>query len=172
MQENLRHSRTEGELWHPHRRRVLIADDHPFFVEALALTLELDERIEIAGRARHGKEAVQLASELRPDVVLMDLNMPVRDGIAATRDVRRLSPASRVVVLTASTSPEDERRAREAGAVAFLRKGCHAADLFNAIFGESTSEGSARRAGRPEPRRGLRLQRLAATATRLRLAFL
>ena len=151
--------------------RVVIADDHPFFVEALAITLELDHRIEIAGRARHGKEAVELASTIQPDVVLMDLNMPVLDGIAATRDVRRVSPASRVVVLTASTSREDERQARAAGAVAYLRKGCHAADLFNAIFGGAATNGSAPRSAQPEPQRKLRLRELVATATRLRLAF-
>jgi DNA-binding NarL/FixJ family response regulator len=151
--------------------RIVIADDHPFFVEALALTLELDERIEIAGRARHGKEAVELASDLRPDVVLMDLDMPVLDGIEATRGVRGVSPDSRVVVLTASTSAEDERRAREAGAVAFLRKGCHTADLFKAIFAEPVTEGSEQRATLQATQRGPRLQELVATANRVRLAF-
>jgi DNA-binding NarL/FixJ family response regulator len=154
-----------------HELRIVIADDHPFFVEALALTLELDERIEIAGRARHGGEAVELAADLQPDVVLMDLNMPVLDGIAATRQVRRVSPASRVVVLTASTSPEDERRARAAGAVAYLRKGCHAADLVNAIFGPSATNGSAQRAAPGESQRGPRLREIVARANRLRLAF-
>jgi DNA-binding NarL/FixJ family response regulator len=150
--------------------RIVIADDHPFFVEALALTLELDERIEIAGRARHGKEAVELASDLRPDVVLMDLDMPVLDGIAATRGVRGVSPGSRVVVLTASTSAEDERRAREAGAVAFLRKGCHTAELFKAIFAEPATEGSEQPATLQAMRRVPRLRELVATANRVRLA--
>jgi two-component system, NarL family, response regulator LiaR len=160
------HLQPEPEL------RIVIADDHPFFVEALALTLELDERIEIVGRARHGKEAVELASGLHPDVVLMDLDMPVLDGISATRSVRRVSPASRVIVLTASTSADDERRARDAGAIAFLRKGCHSADLFNAIFAKPPArEGSDRRARLLATRRGPRMQGLVATATRLRLSF-
>jgi len=149
----------------------VIADDHPFFVEALALTLELDERIEIVGRARHGKEAVELAGALHPDVVLMDLDMPVLDGISATRGVLRVSLASRVIVLTASTSPDDERRAREAGAVAFLRKGCHSADLFNAIFAKPATEGSDQRAELLATRRVPRMRELAATASRVRLAF-
>lgn len=152
--------------------RIVLADDHPFFVEALALTLECDERIEIVGRARHGKEAIELASDLHPDVVLMDLDMPVLDGISATRGVGRVSPASRVVVLTASTSPDDERRAREAGAVAVLRKGCHSTDLFNAIFAEPpATEGSDREARLLATRREPRRQGLVATASRLRLAF-
>jgi DNA-binding NarL/FixJ family response regulator len=151
--------------------RIVLADDHPFFVEALALTLECDERIEIVGRARHGKEAIELASDLHPDVVLMDLDMPVLDGISATRGVGRVSPASRVVVLTASTSPDDERQALEAGAVAVLRKGCHSTDLFNAIFAEPPTEGSDRQATLLATQREPRRQGLAATASRLRLAF-
>jgi DNA-binding NarL/FixJ family response regulator len=156
---------------HGSELRIVIADDHPFFVEALALSLELDERIEIVGRARHGKEAVELASSLHPDVVLIDLDMPVLDGISATRGVRRVSPPSRVIVLTASTSPDDERRAREAGAVAFLRKGCHSTDLFNAIFAKPATEGSDQRARLLATRRVPRMRELVATANRVRLAF-
>ena len=61
--------------------RVLIADDHQLFAETLGLTLDFDERLEVAGSARNGKEAVRLALELQPDAVLMDLEMPVLDGI-------------------------------------------------------------------------------------------
>jgi two-component system response regulator DesR len=114
--------------------RVLIADDHPLFAEALTLTLEADQRLEVVGHARNGREAIELATGLRPDVILMDLDMPVVDGIEATRSVREVSPASRVVIVTASTSPDDERLARDAGAAGYLRKGCYASDLFNAIF--------------------------------------
>ena len=65
--------------------RVLIADDHQLFAESLGLTLDFDERVEVAGSARNGKEAVRLALELQPDAVVMDLDMPVLDGIHATR---------------------------------------------------------------------------------------
>ena len=113
--------------------RVLIADDHQLFAETLGLTLDFDERLEIAGSAHNGEEAVRLALELEPDAVLMDLEMPVLDGFDATRLLRRLLPACPVVVLTASLSPEDAHRARTAGAVAFLNKGCSAERLVEAL---------------------------------------
>lgn len=150
MNANLDHSRMESEPRRSDRRRVLIADDNAFFLEALMITLKVDERIEIVGRAQHGREAVELASSLHPDVVLMDLDMPVLDGIEATRGVLEVSPATRVVVLTASSSADDERRAREAGANAYLRKGCPAADLFDAILAKPT-ETPARRRERSVP---------------------
>lgn len=87
--------------------RVLIADDHRLFAESLGLTLEIDDRVELVGTAGNGKEAVQLAQELHPDVVLMDLEMPVLNGIHATREVRRWLPDCQVVVLTASLAVED-----------------------------------------------------------------
>jgi len=104
--------------------RVLIADNHQLFVETLGLTLDDDERVQLAGSACNGQEAVRLALGLRPDAVLMDLDMPVLDGFRATRLLRRLLPACPVVVLTASPSPDDVHRARTAGAAAYLNKGC------------------------------------------------
>jgi two-component system, NarL family, response regulator LiaR len=114
--------------------RVLIADDHQLFAETLELTLDFDERVEVAGSARNGKEAVRLALDLRPDAVLMDLEMPVLDGVQATRLLRRLLPACPVVVLTASLSPEDAHRARTAGAAAYLTKGCSAEHVVGALL--------------------------------------
>lgn len=153
MNANLDYPRMEGEPGRSDRRRVLIADDNAFFLEALMITLKLDKRIEIVGRAQHGREAVELASSLHPDVVLMDLDMPVLDGIEATPGVLAVSPATRVVVLTASRSDDDERRARAAGADLYLRKGCPAADLFDAILAEPLTETSARRQERSVPLR-------------------
>jgi NarL family two-component system response regulator LiaR len=114
--------------------RVLIADDHQLFAETLGLALDFDERVEVAGSAGNGKEAVRLALELQPDAVLMDLEMPVLDGVHATRLLRRLLPACPVVVLTASLSPEDAHRARSAGAAAYLTKGCSAEQLVGALL--------------------------------------
>jgi DNA-binding NarL/FixJ family response regulator len=118
--------------------RVLIADDHTLFAEALALALRTDPRFEIVGLAENGREAVDLASSLQPDVVLMDLHMPVMDGIEATRRLR-LASRSRVVVVTASTSPEDGARAREAGACAYIRKWASSDDLREAVL-EATAD--------------------------------
>jgi DNA-binding NarL/FixJ family response regulator len=114
--------------------RVLVADDHRIFAEALTLTLDADHRVEMVGHAENGREAVQLATTLRPDVVLMDLEMPVLDGIGATRAVRRALPGCHVVVLTASAAPEDAHRARSAGAAAYLTKDCSATDLVEALL--------------------------------------
>jgi two-component system, NarL family, invasion response regulator UvrY len=109
--------------------RTLIADDHELFAETLGLALDFDERVAVVGSARNGKEAVRLALELEPEAVLMDLEMPVLDGFHATRLLGRLLPACRVVVLTASLRPEDANRARRAGAIGYLTKGCSADHL-------------------------------------------
>src|SRR3954471_13355034 len=96
--------------------RVLVVDDHALFAEALMLTLGIDERIEVVGSASSGVEGVSLTEALHPDVVLMDVHMPTMDCIKATRRVRRVSPATRVVMVTASRSPEIAFHALAAGA--------------------------------------------------------
>jgi len=113
--------------------RVLIADDHQLFAETLGLTLDYDERVQVAGSAHNGEEAVRLALDLQPDAVLMDLDMPVLDGFDATRLLRRLLPACPVVVLTASPSSDDVHRARTAGAAGYLKKGCSADHVVEAL---------------------------------------
>jgi DNA-binding NarL/FixJ family response regulator len=113
--------------------RVLIADDHTLFAEALALALRSDPRFDVVGLAENGREAVDLASSVQPDVVLMDLHMPVMDGMEATRRLKFASPRSRVVVVTASTSPEDGTRARAAGACAYIRKWASSEELREAV---------------------------------------
>ena len=113
--------------------RVLIADDHRLFAETLGLALAADPRLEVAGHARDGREAVRLAVALEPDVVLMDLDMPLVDGIEATKAISS-SLDARVAVLTASPLPEDSLRAREAGAAAYLTKGCSAEEVVDAVL--------------------------------------
>jgi DNA-binding NarL/FixJ family response regulator len=102
--------------------RVVLADDESLFVEALAALLDLDARIDVVGRARDGLEALRLAAMVRPDVVLMDLGMARINGIGATRILRSDYPSVQVVIVTASSAPEDVDRAREAGAAAYVTK--------------------------------------------------
>jgi len=119
--------------------RVLVVDDQALFAEALMLTLAIDERLEIVGCASSGAEAVSLAQALHPDVVLMDIHMPGMDGIEATRQVRRVSPRSRVVVVTAARSPELSAHALAAGAVRYLTKDIPALKLIDTIVEARTA---------------------------------
>jgi DNA-binding NarL/FixJ family response regulator len=114
--------------------RVLVVDDHALFAEALMLTLGIDERIEVVGSASSGIEGVSLAEALRPDVVLMDVHMPSMDGIEATRRVRRVSPTTRVVIVTAARSPQIAFHALAAGAERCLTKDTSAVKLIDAIL--------------------------------------
>jgi DNA-binding NarL/FixJ family response regulator len=114
--------------------RVLIADDQRLFAEALEAILTTDGRIVVVGRAANGEEAVALALGGRPDVVLMDIAMPVLDGIAATEAIAVDAPETRVVVLTGSEAPDDITRARAAGAAGYVTKDQVAGDLVRAIL--------------------------------------
>ena len=118
--------------------RVLIADDHGLFAEALEAILSADGRIEVAGRAHDGQQAIEMAMRLRPDVVLMDISMPVLDGIEATRLIRELIPAPNVLMLTGSNSRYDVDRSREAGAAGYVTKDRIAAELVEAILEASS----------------------------------
>ena len=113
--------------------RVLIADDHRMFAEALEAILGTDERLEVTGQAADGAEAVRLALEARPDVILMDIAMPVMDGLQATKQIRREWPTACVLMLTGSNSKSDVDRAREAGAAGYVTKERIAAELIDAI---------------------------------------
>jgi len=113
--------------------RILIADDHRLFAEALEAILAVDGRVEVVGRARDGREAVQLTEELTPDVVLMDISMPVMDGIEAVREIRAREDSPAVLMLTGSNSRADVDRARQAGAAGYVTKDRIAAELIDAI---------------------------------------
>jgi DNA-binding NarL/FixJ family response regulator len=114
--------------------RVLIADDEPLFVETVEALLSGDERVEVVGTAGNGKQAVELATALMPDVTLMDISMPILDGIEATRRIRERFPNACVLVLTGSSISADVDRARQAGVAAFLTKDRLGTQLVNAII--------------------------------------
>jgi two-component system, NarL family, nitrate/nitrite response regulator NarL len=114
--------------------RVLIADDEPLFVETVEALLAGDERVEVVGTAANGKQAVELATALTPDVTLMDISMPILDGIEATRRIRERFPNACVLVLTGSSISADVDRARQAGVAAFLTKDRLGTQLVNAIL--------------------------------------
>jgi len=114
--------------------RVLIADDHRLFAEALEAVLALEERIQVVGRAADGEEAVELARRLRPDVVALDISMPVMDGFEAAEALERLDDPPAVLMLTGSNAPADIDRARRVGAKGYITKDTIAASLVEAIL--------------------------------------
>jgi DNA-binding NarL/FixJ family response regulator len=113
--------------------RVLIADDHRLFAEALEAILTTDGRIEVVGQASDGEQAVELARKLDPDLVLMDVSMPVLDGFEATREIRSASDDVRVLMLTGSNSRADVDRSRAAGASGYVTKDRIASELVATI---------------------------------------
>lgn len=112
---------------------VLIVDDVAQVRQDLRTLLSLISDFEIVGEATNGLEAVALADALRPNVVLMDLAMPVMDGYEATRQIKRNCLADTVIVLTIHAEPSDVQRAKEAGADYFIVKGTPMCNLIQAI---------------------------------------
>ena len=113
--------------------RVLIADDQRAVREGLAMLVGLTDDIEVVGTAANGVEAVQLASELHPDVVLMDLRMPEMDGGEATRKIRGAEPDAHVLVLTTYADDDSLFPALQAGARGYLTKDASAEEIERAI---------------------------------------
>jgi NarL family two-component system response regulator LiaR len=113
--------------------RVLIADDHGVVRQGLRMYLGSDPELEIIGEARDGAEALNLSRELHPDVVLMDLLMPVMDGIAATAAIRRQVPETEVIALTSVLEDASVVEAVRAGAIGYLLKDTDAHELRRAI---------------------------------------
>jgi DNA-binding NarL/FixJ family response regulator len=113
--------------------RVLIADDQALFARMLEALLADDEEVEVIGHATNGAEAVELADAEEPDVILMDISMPLMDGLEATRQIREHGSHARVVMLTESDMRADTVRAQRAGADAYVPKTHIAAGLRDAI---------------------------------------
>jgi DNA-binding NarL/FixJ family response regulator len=116
---------------------VLVVDDDQLCVAALVLLLSEDGRVAVVDRARNGAEGVELALRLEPDVVLMDVQMPVMDGFEATRRILQRLSGTRVVLISGQNDADAPDRARLVGASAFLRKGCDVDELLDAVAGAS-----------------------------------
>jgi DNA-binding NarL/FixJ family response regulator len=119
--------------------RVLIADDHTIFRDGLRSLLEA-RGVEVVGEARNGREAVEHTKRLRPEVVLMDLNMPELDGLAATRLISAEQPEVSVVILTASEEDADLFEAIKSGAQGYLFKNLASDELFRLLDGVARGE--------------------------------
>jgi DNA-binding NarL/FixJ family response regulator len=124
---------------------VLLVDDEPRLRGQVGEMLS-DHGITVVGEAGTGREGVELARRLRPDVVLMDLRMPELDGIAATRQLTELLPSTAVILFSAYDDPGLVNEARQAGARDYLVKGCRPSHLV-----ETVERALAGRAGRPAP---------------------
>lgn len=114
--------------------RILIADDQRVFRTAISRTLATIPGIEIVGEAGDGGEAVRMAEELQPDVILMDVAMPILDGIEATQWTRERCPQTRIIGLSIFDRGEVERQMREAGAIAYVPKSEHWDKLLSTIL--------------------------------------
>ncbi|MHA2429374.1 MAG: response regulator, partial [Candidatus Hermodarchaeia archaeon] len=113
--------------------RLLIADDHAIVREGLRGLIETEPGIEIVGEAENGAEAVRLANQVKPDVVLLDLVMPEMDGLEAIEELRKNDPDAKILVLTSFDEDEKIFRAVKAGAQGYLLKDSSPQELLNAI---------------------------------------
>ncbi len=120
--------------------RVLIVDDHPVFRHGLRVLLDSEPGTSVIGEAEGGAEAVQLATRLRPDVVIMDLAMPGLDGAAATRRIREAVPQTQVLVLTMFADDDSVFTAMRAGARGYLVKGADGPEVLRAVAGVAAGE--------------------------------
>ena len=102
--------------------RVLLVDDHEVFLQGLVLLLSQDDRLDVVGTATNGADAVQLATAIHPDVVLLDVVMPGMDGFAAAEELRRREPGTAVVLVSGLDEDDAGARAASVGAAAFITK--------------------------------------------------
>ena len=113
--------------------KVMLADDHLVVRMGLAAIISIERDMEVVGEAADGAEAVKLAAELHPDVVIMDIMMPKLDGVAATAEIRKRNPDTQILILTTFGTSDDLRRALEVGATGALVKDSAQTELVSAI---------------------------------------
>lgn len=126
--------------------RVLLVDEHSVVRQGLRMFLDLDAGMEVVGEASDGAEGVRLAHELRPDVVIMDLLMPVLDGVSAIGQLKRELPETEIIALTSVLEDEKVIGAVRAGAIGYLLKDTQAEELVKAIKGAAAGEAQLSRA--------------------------
>ncbi len=124
---------TAGEPINPATIRIIIAEDQAPVRRGAALLLSMEPDMEVVGQARNGVEAVELAQLLRPDVVLMDLHMPIKGGVAATREITQALPGTQILVLTTLDDDETVFEAVRAGAHAYLLKDVSEDELLETV---------------------------------------
>jgi DNA-binding NarL/FixJ family response regulator len=127
---------------HEEAIRLLIADDRPQVRQELAQLLALAAKVEVVGQAADGVEAVRLAAALRPQAVLLDLQMPVMDGYQAAAQIKAICPACRVIALTVHGDEDSRRKAAAAGVDAFVVKGAPISAVIRALGQEEDSHGT------------------------------
>lgn len=115
------------------KTRILIADDHPLLREALSKVFSCQKDMEIIGEASDGEEAVNLASQLKPDIVIMDIMMPQFDGLEASRQIKKAAPNMAILILTAYEDDNYVLGLLEAGAAGYLLKSARGQDLVDAV---------------------------------------
>jgi len=115
------------------RIRILLADDHIMVREGTRRILEREEDLDVIAEAGNGREAIDLAARDRPDVAIVDISMPVMNGIEATRGIKKVAPSTAVLVLTAYDDDEYVFAILEAGAAAYLLKNARGAELLDAV---------------------------------------
>jgi DNA-binding NarL/FixJ family response regulator len=113
--------------------RIVIADDHDLVRQGLRGTLAREEGLEVVGEAHDGREAVEVCSRLRPDLVLMDVRMPEMDGLAATREIKQSHPQTIVLVVTMHENPDYLLEAVKAGAAGYVLKGSSNSEITSSI---------------------------------------
>jgi two-component system response regulator NreC len=130
---SLRSAPLGSQVMRGHRIKVLIADDHAILRQALRLLLEARDEVEVVAEATNGREAIELAERLRPDVVLMDMAMPALNGIEATRQIRKRVSRTRVLMLTAYVEDDQILEALRAGASGYIVKRSDVSELLLAV---------------------------------------
>ena len=124
----------EGEMASGGRKRVMVVDDHPIVRKGLRESLEATGRLEVVGEAEDGEEAVRIAEDIKPEVIVMDVMMPRKDGVDACREIMELLPDTRVLMLTASTVEDAVTEAVAAGATGYLEKYSRPEELVEAVL--------------------------------------